>query len=102
MSNRLLPFVFLITTDVEPLLKSCKELKEACFLEDDGPYMIDPDGQEQGVEPFIVQCRIGNGKVFLFDTIMIGNDLFITLPIVLIHVDLPIVNRNKRESMIFS
>ncbi len=43
--------------------------------------MIDPDGQDQGVEPFIVQCRMGNGKFFSFGTIMIVLFLFITLPI---------------------
>ncbi len=45
---------------------SCAALKEAGLLLRDGRYLIDPDGVDTGLPPFIVRCDSNTGKYMYF------------------------------------
>ncbi|XP_072032975.1 uncharacterized protein [Amphiura filiformis] len=49
-------------------LPSCAAIRDACYSSGSGTYEIDPDGPNNGVEPFTVQCDMNSGVT------MIGHD----------------------------
>ncbi|XP_072033326.1 uncharacterized protein [Amphiura filiformis] len=46
-------------------LPSCAAIKNACYSGGSGTYEIDPDGPNNGVEPFTVQCDMNSGVTII-------------------------------------
>ena len=43
-------------------MPSCAAIKRSCYSGGSGKYEIDPDGPNNGVDPFIVQCDMETGR----------------------------------------
>ncbi|XP_072034746.1 contactin-associated protein-like 3B [Amphiura filiformis] len=46
-------------------LPSCAAIRNACYSSGSGTYEIDPDGPNNGVEPFTAQCDMNSGTTII-------------------------------------